>query len=53
MAREELGIDPEKLGGSPAVAGVACVAPFTVRAAIPVARACGVWPSATARRVWV
>ena len=54
MARGELGIDPEKLGGSPAVAAVACFVPFTVRAAIPVPRAYGcLRPSATARRVSV
>jgi hypothetical protein len=36
MAREELGIDPEKLGGSPAVAAVASFVPFTVGVAVPV-----------------
>jgi hypothetical protein len=36
MAREELGIDPEKRGGSPAVAAVASFVPFTVGAAVPV-----------------
>jgi VIT1/CCC1 family predicted Fe2+/Mn2+ transporter/rubrerythrin len=36
MAREELGIDPEELGGSAAVAAVASFVPFTAGAAIPV-----------------
>ena len=36
MAREELGIDPEELGGSAAVAAVASFVPFTLGAAVPV-----------------
>lgn len=36
MAREELGIDPEDLGGSAAVAAVASFVPFTLGAAVPV-----------------
>ena len=36
MAREELGIDPEGLGGSAAVAAVAIFVPFTFGAAVPV-----------------
>ncbi|MGZ8481917.1 MAG: VIT1/CCC1 transporter family protein [Candidatus Limnocylindria bacterium] len=36
MAREELGIDPDELGGSAAVAAVASFVPFTAGAAIPV-----------------
>ena len=36
MAREELGIDPERLGGSAAVAAVASFVPFTLGAAVPV-----------------
>jgi VIT1/CCC1 family predicted Fe2+/Mn2+ transporter/rubrerythrin len=36
MAREELGIDPEHLGGSAAVAAVASFVPFTLGAAVPV-----------------
>jgi VIT1/CCC1 family predicted Fe2+/Mn2+ transporter len=36
MAREELGIDPEELGGSAMVAAVASFLPFTLGAAIPV-----------------
>ena len=33
MAREELGIDPEELGGSAAIAAVASFLPFTLGAA--------------------
>jgi VIT1/CCC1 family predicted Fe2+/Mn2+ transporter len=36
MAREELGIDPDELGGSAAVAAVASFVPFTLGAAVPV-----------------
>ena len=36
MAREELGIDPEELGGSAGVAAVASFVPFTFGAAVPV-----------------
>ena len=36
MAREELGIDPDELGGSAAVAAVASFIPFTLGAAVPV-----------------
>ena len=36
MAREELGIDPEELGGSAAVAAIASFLPFTFGAAVPV-----------------
>jgi vacuolar iron transporter family protein len=36
MAREELGIDPEVLGGSAGVAAVASFVPFTLGAAVPV-----------------
>ena len=36
MAREELGIDPDELGGSAAVAAVSSFVPFTLGAAIPV-----------------
>ena len=36
MAREELGIDPEQLGGSAGVAAVASFVPFTIGAAVPV-----------------
>jgi VIT1/CCC1 family predicted Fe2+/Mn2+ transporter len=36
MAREELGIDPESLGGSAATAAVASFVPFTLGAAVPV-----------------
>ncbi len=36
MAREELGIDPDDLGGSAAVAAVASFVPFTIGAAVPV-----------------
>jgi len=36
MAREELGIDPEELGGSAAVAAIASFIPFTLGAAVPV-----------------
>ena len=36
MAREELGIDPDELGGSAAVAAVASFVPFTIGAAVPV-----------------
>ena len=36
MAREELGIDPEELGGSAAVAAVSSFVPFTLGAAVPV-----------------
>ena len=36
MAREELGIDPDQLGGSAAVAAVASFVPFTLGAAVPV-----------------
>ena len=36
MAREELGIDPEELGGSAAVAAIASFVPFTLGAAVPV-----------------
>jgi VIT1/CCC1 family predicted Fe2+/Mn2+ transporter len=36
MAREELGIDPEGLGGSAAVAAAASFVPFTFGAAVPV-----------------
>ena len=35
MAREELGIDPDELGGSAVVAAVASFVPFTAGAAIP------------------
>ena len=37
MAREELGIDPEELGGSPMTAAVASFLLFTIGAIIPVA----------------
>ena len=36
MAREELGIDPEELGGSASVAAIASFVPFTLGAAVPV-----------------
>ena len=36
MAREELGIDPDRLGGSAGVAAVASFVPFTIGAAVPV-----------------
>jgi VIT1/CCC1 family predicted Fe2+/Mn2+ transporter len=36
MAREELGFDPDELGGSAGVAAVASFVPFTLGAAIPV-----------------
>ena len=36
MAREELGIDPDQLGGSAAVAAIASFVPFTLGAAVPV-----------------
>jgi VIT1/CCC1 family predicted Fe2+/Mn2+ transporter len=36
MAREELGIDPDELGGSAIVAAVASFVPFTLGAAVPV-----------------
>ena len=36
MAREELGIDPDELGGSAAVAAIASFVPFTLGAAVPV-----------------
>ena len=36
MAREELGIDPDELGGSAGVAAVASFVPFTIGAAVPV-----------------
>ena len=35
MAREELGIDPDELGGSAVVAAVASFVPFTLGAAVP------------------
>jgi len=36
LVREELGIDPDELGGSVAVAAVASFVPFTLGAAVPV-----------------
>ncbi|HYH90117.1 MAG TPA: VIT1/CCC1 transporter family protein [Solirubrobacteraceae bacterium] len=36
MAREELGFDPEALGGSASVAAIASFVPFTLGAAVPV-----------------
>ena len=36
MAREELGIDPEDLGGSAGTAAIASFVPFTLGAAVPV-----------------
>jgi VIT1/CCC1 family predicted Fe2+/Mn2+ transporter len=36
MAREELGIDPDELGGSAMVAAVASFVPFTLGASVPV-----------------
>jgi hypothetical protein len=50
MAREELGIDPEKLGGSPAVAAVACFVPFTVGAPASRSRSGGLWAWALSER---
>ena len=36
MAREELGIDPDELGGSAGVAAIASFVPFTLGAVVPV-----------------